>query len=166
MKIKNDKSLFYVINNYGWIVKSIVMKELSILPNYYEECINDIFLSIWNNIDRYDDTKSSFKNWIGAISKYKCIDYKRKYAKELKNVSVEDVQYELLYTPSNDNESTTLSTFDELIKNLSQQDKQIFTKLYIEDKNITEISEETGLNKTVIYNHISRGKKKLRRLWS
>ena len=39
---------------------------------------NDILFSIWQNIDRFDANKNTLKNWIGAVSKYRAINYKRK----------------------------------------------------------------------------------------
>ena len=38
-------------------------------------------------------------------------------------------------------------------------------KLYVEEKNIDDISSETGLKREVIYNRISRGKNKIRSLF-
>ncbi len=35
--------------------------------------------------------KSSFKNWVGGIAKYKSIDYTRKYLRDLENQNIEDV---------------------------------------------------------------------------
>ena len=81
LKKRNEKALEYVINNYGWILKTVIKKHLHYLPNYYEECMNDCLLAIWNNIDAYDVKRNSFSNWIGKIAKYKSIDYVRKYIK-------------------------------------------------------------------------------------
>ena len=78
MKKKNEKALKYVIDNYAWILKTVIKKHLHYLPNFYEECMNDCLLAIWENIDCYDSNKSSFKNWVGGIARYKSIDYARK----------------------------------------------------------------------------------------
>ncbi|WP_286674445.1 sigma factor, partial [Clostridium sp. ZBS14] len=78
LKKKNEKALYYVIDNHGWIIKSVVKKHLYNLQSIQDECINDILLGIWNNIEKFDSSKGSFKNWIAGISKFKCIDYKRK----------------------------------------------------------------------------------------
>ena len=42
-------------------------------------------------------------------------------------------------------------------------DQELFMKLYVEEKTMEQVSEETGMKKEVIYNHISRGKHKIRR---
>ena len=77
---KEEKALDQLIDQYGRLIKSIVFYHLG--DFYRDECINDILLCIWNHIDQYHPEKNSLKNWIGAICKYKCIDYKRKFYKE------------------------------------------------------------------------------------
>lgn len=44
---------------------------------------------------------------------------------------------------------------------LSKEDQVIFINLFFEEKDYDEISKITGLTKEVIYNRVSRGKKKL-----
>ena len=79
IKKKKEKGMEILIDNYRGIITSVVRKHLGVLVNYEEECVDDVLLSIWNNIKSFDSTKNSFKNWICAISKYKAIDYKKKY---------------------------------------------------------------------------------------
>lgn len=91
LKFRNEKALEYVIDNYGRIVKSIVKKHLFSLQDYQEECINDVFLAVWENIESYRPMRSSFVNWIAGIARYKAIDYKRKYLKRIQTENLEDV---------------------------------------------------------------------------
>ncbi|EKQ51555.1 MULTISPECIES: sigma-70 family RNA polymerase sigma factor [unclassified Clostridium] len=164
---RNEKALDYVIENYGWIIKSIVKKHLYNLLDFQEECINDIFLGIWNNIESFDENKSEFKNWVAGIAKFKSIDYKRKYLKSLKYENIDDL-----------NISISDNTHEELIKNeinddvkdmlncLKEEDRELFYKLYVEEKEMKDVSEETGFRRDIIYNKISRGKKKIQKIFS
>ena len=81
---KNEQALEYVIDKYSAIVNGVVRKVLLPLENVglIEECIYDVFLSVWNNIEKFKGDKDKFKNWIAGISKYKAIDYYRKYNNE------------------------------------------------------------------------------------
>jgi len=81
--MKNEKALFFIVDQYGGIMKSIIKKYLGNLESIEEECLDDVLLLIWNNIMYYDDSKNSLKNWIGAITKHKAIDYQRQYKKFL-----------------------------------------------------------------------------------
>ena len=55
LRKKNEKALDYVIDNYGWVIKSIVFKHLYNLKSVQDECINDVLLGIWNNIGSFDE---------------------------------------------------------------------------------------------------------------
>jgi len=112
----------------------------------------------------YDPKRSSFKNWIGGIAKYKSIDYTRKYLKDLENENIEDV-----IIPTEDNsikeilKSEIREETEKMLSSLSKEDREIFQKLYFEDKDMNEISKDTGLSKSILYNRLSRGKKKMRK---
>lgn len=163
IKKGNEKALGYVIDKYAWILKIVIKKHLFYLPNLYEECMNDCLLSIWENIDSYDENRSSFKNWIGGIAKYKSIDYTRKYLKDLENQNIEDVTVAVGDNSLKEILSKEIGVETEkMLSCLSKEDREIFEKLYFEDQNMDELSLGTGLNKSTLYNRISRGKKKIR----
>ena len=54
LRRRNEQALDYVIDNYGWIIKSVVKKHLYNLQSVQNECINDVLLGLWNNIDKFD----------------------------------------------------------------------------------------------------------------
>ncbi len=163
MKKGNEKALEYVINSYGWILKTVLKKHLFYLQDYYDECINDCFLAIWENIDSYNPKKSSFKNWAGGIAKYKSIDYTRKYLKDLENEDIEDVDIISKENPLNEILRNEIKEeTKKMLSILSKEDRKIFEKLYFEDKDMDEISSDTGLSKSVLYNRLSRGRNKMR----
>lgn len=164
---KNEKALFYIIDQYGGLLKSIIQKYLYNLESVHEECLDDVLLSIWNHIDSFDKEKNTFKNWIAAVAKYKAIDYQRKHKKYLEQKNIEN---EVLISPINiENEviDSQLSTASEkMLHHLKEEDKALFIKHYVDDKNVDELAEEMGVKKSVIYNRLSRGRNKLRNLFS
>ncbi len=163
MKKGNEKSLLYLIDNYGWILKTVIKKHLFYLPSYYDEVMNDCLLAIWENINSYDLEKSSFKNWVGSIAKYKSIDYIRKYLKDRENRNIEDVVIAAEDSPLNEILKNEINEeIENMLINLSEEDRKIFEMLYFEEMSMDEISEETGHTKPVLYNRISRGKSKIR----
>lgn len=162
LRKRNEKALNYVIDNYGWIIKSIVKKHLYNLQSVQDECINDVLIGIWNNIDTFDENKSDFKNWVAGIAKFKSIDYKRKYLKGLEyeniddlNISVSDSTYEIL-------KNELSLEVEEMLNCLNKKDRDLFYKLYVEEIEVNKISEETGMKRDAIYNRVSRAKKKIR----
>ena len=162
LRKRNEKALDYVIDTYGWIIKSIVKKHLYNLQSVQDECINDVLMGIRNNITTFDENKSEFKNWIAGIAKFKSIDYKRKYLKGLEyeniddlNISVSESTYEIL-------ENELSLEVEEMLNCLNEKDRDLFYKLYVEEIEVNKISEETGMKRDAIYNRVSRAKKKIR----
>ncbi len=93
IKKRKEKGMEMLIDNYRGLITAVVRKHLGVLINYEEECVSDIFLAIWDNIKSFDSDKNSFKNWICAISKYRAIDYKRKYLSKIETVDMSDEVY-------------------------------------------------------------------------
>ncbi|WP_315078886.1 sigma-70 family RNA polymerase sigma factor [uncultured Clostridium sp.] len=166
LRKKNEKALDYVIDNYGWIIKSIVKKHLYNLQSIQDECINDILLGIWNNIESFDSSKGDFKNWVAGISKFKCIDYKRKYLKGLEYENIDDLN---ISTPDSVHEeivkSELESDIEDILSCLKEKDRELFYKLYIEEKEMSDITKEMGIKREVVYNRLSRGKKKIQKIF-
>lgn len=159
----NEKALEYVIDHYGWVLKTVLKKHLFYIMAYYDECMNDCLLAIWENISYYNPKKSSFQNWIGGIAKYKSIDYARKHLKDLENRSIDDVTIS-----AEDNAYQEIlaqevkAEIKKLFEYLSAEDRMVFEKLYFEEKDMNEVAAETGLSKSILYNRVSRGKKRMR----
>ena len=75
---RREEGILYVIETYGGLLKSIVNKRLFSSPERVEECMNDIFLGIWRNIDCFDESKGSFLNWAAGVARLEAIDTLRK----------------------------------------------------------------------------------------
>ncbi len=164
LQLHNEKALMYVIDKYGGLLMAVIRKHLFSLPERQEECFDDVLLKIWQNIADFDGSKNSFKNWAAAIARYRAIDYLRQYQRELVTVNIED-------TAIAQEDSQLAGMIEREISEETQRmlgclkplDQELFMKLYVEEKTMEQVSEETGMKKEVIYNHISRGKHKIRR---
>lgn len=166
IKNRNEKGMELLINEYAALIKAIVKKHLYNLPQYHEECINDVYLRIWNNITGFDREKNVLKNWIAAIAKYRAIDYKRKYLKTLEQIDISEMDIESDFVIEKEALKNELDyEVEELLKNLNPLDKQIFIKLFVKEESIEEVSNEFNIKPSAIYNRVSRGKSKLRSLF-
>ncbi len=160
----NQEALEYVVRQYGGAVKNVITKALYNFPQEVQECMDDVFLEVWNNIDRYDERKGSLKNWILAIARYRAINYLKRLSKRYveENLEMADNMMEFaVYIDEMDDLSSSL--LDELLEGLSDIDKKIITKRYIEDAEISDIAKECKLKESTIYSRISRSKSKIRK---
>lgn len=159
----DEKALEFVLEEYGGLLMSIIRKHLFCLPGLQEECMNDVLFKIWKHIDQFDENRNSFKNWIAGIARYQAIDYLRKHLRELELMNLDEIE--------EGREDEQLVKFIEeeisdeveaILACLNQEDRAIFLKLFYEDKDVEEVSREIGLKKEIIYNRVSRGKRKIR----
>lgn len=162
IKNKDYTGLEQLIDNYG---SSILMTIHRILPGPHEQSewsdvANEVFYEIWKKIETYDPKKSSFVTWILLIARSRGIDRKRKLNKAFQQEDIEEYQ-ELAITESPLSEEEFLIWLEEL----SQIDQQIFLLYYFYQESPEEIAQQLDLQTTAIYNHLSRGRKLLKRIW-
>ena len=53
---------------------------------------------------------------------------------------------------------------EQILDCLSSEDKKIFIKLFVEGKEVENVSKEMNIHKNNIYNRVSKGKVKVRRM--
>lgn len=162
LKSKDEQALCEIIKAYGPWVQSIIRKKLIYLPEEQDECLNDTFLKVWENIDSYDPLKGSLKKWIGAIAVYRSIDIFRKIADSLEELPLMSEECSTDYEP----EALIIrKEFEEqlisLLNCLKEEDRSIFIQLFFNGKSYDEVAAEMGLDKDYLYNRVSRGRKTL-----
>ncbi len=160
---KDEDTLSQLLDSYGSLIKSIISKHMRLLPNYQEECFNDVLLAIWDNIQSYNKEKSSLKNWIAGIARFKAISYVRKYLKDIANEDI-DTAYDLADEKSQQSlaDIENQGEFNRLIEGLKPEDRELFTRIFYHEETIEQVGSSMQMSPAVIYNRLSRGKKKLR----
>jgi len=159
---ENPKALEYIIDSYSNLVFKVVLTVLGDdNREAAKECVNDIYLLVWNKHHLYDPEKSSFKNWLLAVSKYKAIDYKRCLRKEA-NLELEE---EILFSNTDiENEYILKEKKSELLKFLNkgnELDREIFIRRYIFDEDIDIIANNFNLSRGAVYNRLWRTRNSL-----
>ncbi|PEB50800.1 RNA polymerase subunit sigma-70 [Bacillus pseudomycoides] len=160
---QKEDALEFVVDTYLPLVKGITHKVLVPIQNdgLIEECINDIFLSVWNNANKFYGDSNDFKKWIAAIAKFKAIDYYRKANKKVEVISDE---FNLSTEKSIEDELIVMENREELIQLINQLepvDQKVFIMKFLLGLKTEEIGEKLGLTRAAIDNRIYRGKKKL-----
>lgn len=168
LRAKDERALEFIIEKYGGLLYSIIRKKLSLIPDMVDECFDDVLMKAWDHADDYNEDKCDFKGWLAAIARYQAIDYLRKAKREefsQMGESLEDMANE----PGFDDERFTKieesidSEFEQLVSCLSPEDREIFRRIYQKGESMDEISKDLNIPKDQLYNHTSRGKKKIRK---
>ncbi|WP_311516310.1 sigma-70 family RNA polymerase sigma factor [uncultured Anaerococcus sp.] len=156
IKIRDEKRLIEFIDVYGKIMKASIVKTIGSRNELVEEVLNDSLLAIWDNIDSFDETRSSFKNRCAGLAKYKAIDCIRRENRH-KTLALDRLSEPIAYE-----EDFDLDEAEEILELLSDKDREIFVKLFLEGYKYEDLEKETRLSKERLYNKVSRTKKNLR----
>lgn len=163
LKKKNEQALLYVIDHYGWVLKTVVKRQMGTLPHLWDDCMNDTLLAVWDNIDSFDPVRSEFQNWLAGVCGFKALTYVRKYI----NASREDLVEQM---PEWEDEAAGREFLrreyeeevNRILSYLKDEDAMIFRLVYLEELTMDEVARRMNMSKTVIYGRISRGRKQLR----
>ena len=147
LRAKDERALEYVVAQYGGLLYSILHKYLHLIPDDIDECFDDVMMKVWENASKFDEERSSFKNWLAAIARYQSIDYLRRAKREGVGELIED-----------EIDDGT----EEILGCLSPLDREIFRRHYIKGDSIEEVSDDMNMTKGQVYTRMSRGKKRLR----
>ena len=159
-----EEAMFEIIEIYNPLVKSITYKILAELQNqgFIDECINDVYLAIWVNREKFYGDEINFKKWCATIAKFKAIDYYRKY----KNSKEEDIsEYECLSNQDLEEDILIRELRQDILKalgDLGEVDEEIFELKYILGYKGEEIARKLNMRKEAVNSRIFRGRKKLR----
>lgn len=162
---QKEDALEYVIEHYSAFVNAIAYKILSgISMDAIDDCVNDVFLAVWQNAGQFNGEPEDFKKWIGMITKYKAIDTFRKLEKQQTREYQDDV---IEQTATSEDLQEQLIKKEEkndvllAINKLESIDRDIFMMKYFLQLSTLEIADSLNLSKAAVENRLYRGKKKL-----
>lgn len=165
LRKKDMKALHAAIDQYGDLIYKVVHSVLDTSHSkvLVDECVDDILLIIWYNIDSYDEKRGKFRNWLISIAKFKAIDFKRKSNQVYRLQEFQQDIYEER-TGTNQTKEEEEENFYLLIRSLNNEDKKIFIKRYLDEYSVQEIASELGLATDTVYSRLSRGRKKIKKI--
>ncbi len=142
-----------VLKNYYGYVDSIVKKYFS---NYNdrEEYVMDIFLKVYNNINKFNPEKGSFKSWLSILSKNYCIDMTRKRKNELVFVEAKEFYFKPLDEDKYDYSLDAL--VDTCLSFATGEEVRLINLFYFENKKHKEIAELLGVKTNAVGTMIKR----------
>ena len=163
IKKRKEEGILYVIETYGGLLNAIVRKRLFTAPDRVEECMNDIFLGIWKNIDSFDESRGSFEGWAAGVARLEAIDTLRKMKRELQTVSIEDMeipQEEPSFLELTEQELSKET--EEILGCRKPKDQELFRRIFLNEEEPEEAGEALGISRDNVYVRLFRGKQKIR----
>ena len=145
------------LNKYGGLVWSIARKMLR-NTDEAEDAVQEIFVDIWKNAGRFDETRSSETTFIAMIARRRLIDKIRYSARRVTADSLDDILLEP-FTRADKDMQTGMEAEQaaEAMRNLRPEQQQVLRLSIIQGMSHKEISEATGMPLGTVKTHARRG---------
>lgn len=161
LKSRDEQGLLLLINKYGYMIKYIVAGILKD-DRDIEESINDIYVKIWNNIDRFDETKGKLSVWVTVISKNTALDKLKLQVTEDEldeEYGLYSLSAEFIYL-----EKERIRELTELVSSMGRKQEDLFWRKYYYLQSTKQIAIELGMTERAVEGKLYRIKKKLQKL--
>ena len=160
---RDEKGLSLLQTYYSPLMRYIVSPILKD-KREQEECISEITMKIWDNIQFFDSKKGSWNAWITAISRNAALCRARKIRPA---VSTEDIPTDLPSPDPTPEEALILKERQEMLikalNQLSQKDRAIFYRKYYYLQSTAQIALEMSTTQRAVEGRLYRIKKRLRK---
>lgn len=145
------------INSYGGLIWSLAKKMLR-NPDDAEDAAQEIFVDIWKNAGRFDESQSSETTFIAMIAKRRLIDRIRFQNRRISADSIEDVLAEPAGRDLEDMQNgVEAAEAAKALKILRPEQRQVLVLSIIQGMSHQEISDTTGLPLGTVKTHARRG---------
>ena len=124
-----------------------------------EEIVADVFVSLWRNSGRIDFQKGTLRSYIAAAARklafkrlnslHTTVPLEELAAAEEPTAAAGQVEEQFLW---------------DCVKELGEQDFELFVRYYKYRETLKQISSATGLKLSTVKTRLSRGKKKLKQI--
>ena len=150
------------LDNYGGLVWSLARR---MLPNQSEaeDAVQEIFIEIWKNAERFDQSQSSETTFVGMIARRRLIDRLRKTTRQPIIDSFEDI---LVEPSKNETIQTTVEAKQaaEAMRELRPAQQKVLQLSIIKGYSHQEISDVLQMPLGTVKTHARRGLMEVREI--
>ena len=142
---------------YGGLVWSLARRMLRNSEDA-EDVVQEIFVDIWKNADRFDSSQSSETTFVAMIARRRIIDRIRYSARRISPDSLEDV----LAEPASRSDQTLQTSVEaneaaKVLNELRPEQRQVLQLSIVHGLSHQEISDATGMPLGTVKTHARRG---------
>lgn len=152
------KAILYFVDTYSQFMYNVCYKILQTVAEA-EEATQDATMKAINGIGKFDQS-ASLKAWCYTIAYRTAIDYKRKMQYTLALDHTTDMAFGIS-SDQNITSSETKSAILSLLSHLDDESKMIVDLYYLEEQNIKEVADITGLTESNVKIKLYRARKTL-----
>lgn len=105
-----------------------------------EDIVADVFLKVYKNLDRYDETKASLSTWIYTITKNTVINYYRSHRIHVELTALTADEADNMYTPD------MLDELADALEHMKPRDRDLIILHYYNGYTLKAIAEMMGMS--------------------
>ncbi len=156
---KEDAALEVIFDKYKPMILRRI-KEFKVVYCNYDDFYQEGLLMLKKAVETFDSSyNKTFNRYFDLILQRRFIRLVQNEKDYNYNITLKDYEFFECFEDT----STVKTLMDIDCGSLSRFERQVFEKLYKENKEISKISDELGCNVECIYNASARAKKKLRK---
>ena len=145
------------LDKYGGLVWSIARRLLRNSDDA-EDAVQEVFIDIWKNAGRFDESKASETTFVAMLARRRLIDRIRFSARRISAESLDDILLEPFTRV--DKEMQLVAEAQQAaaaMRNLRPEQQQVLRLSIVQGMSHQEISEATGLPLGTVKTHVRRG---------
>ncbi len=145
------------LDKYGGLVWSLARR---MLPNTddAEDAVQDIFIDIWKNAERFDEKQASETTFVAMIARRRLIDRVRKSQRQVSADSIDDILVEpSVNTHQKMQIGVEANQAVRELNNLRPEQRQVLQLSIYQGLSHQEISSLTGIPLGTVKTHARRG---------
>lgn len=135
-----------------WLARQLVSEPEA------EDAVQEIFVELWSNAERYDPKKSSESAFVSMVARRRLIDRRRRSGRRPTEASLELLEYEISDRGSAAIEaSAEASLAKEAIDQLEEKERNVLSLSVYLGLSHSEIAGRTGLPLGTVKTYVRRG---------
>lgn len=145
------------LDTYGGLVWSLA-RRMSPNTEEAEDAVQEIFIDVWKNAGRFDETQASETTFIAMIARRRLIDRLRKTNRRLSTDSLEDILVEPVNNRDQDLQmSVEAKEAAQAMKTLRPEQRQILHLSIVQGFSHQEIADALTMPLGTVKTHARRG---------
>lgn len=160
---KDERGAEELLRSYGPLMRYII-KPILKSDEDMAECISDICMRVWNNIDKFDADKGSWTGWLTVISRNTAISFlKKNQDSGISDVLDEELEDSAPQPADRLIQKEEAKRLKSALSELSQSEYMLFYRKYYYRQTAAQIAREMGITTKAAERRLDRIKEKLRK---
>lgn len=173
LRKKDEKGIELVAEHYEKLIRYISVTILGSREAEVEECINDVYLKLWNSGAGFDEEKASFKTYLKAITRNTALNYLRKIQRleELHGFDAEENELQEEYIDYRQNVEQSVIQKEEVealkmvLATLRKKDKELVLRRFYYLQSTRQIAQAMDMSENAVDSKLSRLRKKIKKCY-